>query len=267
MGIKLLGSVMNILAIIQARISSTRLPKKVLLDLEGKTVLEHVVERVNRSKRISEVIVATTINSEDLEIVKLCSNKGIRVFCGSEDDVLDRFYQVAKLIKPKHIVRITADCPMIDPNVIDKTINLHLYQNSDYTCNTLNETFPDGLDVEIFTYEALEKAWKEAILTSEREHVTPYIRKHEEIFKISGLEKKQNLSKKRWTIDEYDDYKFLKVIFKNVYVKNSNFRMNDILKYLRKNPDVERMNNQIVRNEGYLKSVEEDRKIKINSKE
>lgn len=253
---------MDILAIIQARIGSTRLPQKVLLDLKGKTVLEHVVERVKRSNKISEVIVATTINTEDLEIVKLCSNKGIRVFCGSEDDVLDRFYQVAKLVNPKHIVRITADCPLIDPDIIDKTIDLHLYKNSDYTCNTLNETFPDGLDIEIFTYEALEKAWKEAKLTSEREHVTPYIRNHKEIFKISGLENKQNLSKKRWTIDEYDDYEFLKVVFENVYVSNPDFRMNDILKYLRKNPDVERINNQIVRNEGYLKSLKEDREIK-----
>jgi len=238
---------MNILAIIQARIGSTRLPQKVLLDLEGKTVLEHVVERVKRSN-ISKVIVATTINNEDLKIVKLCSNKGIRVFCGSNDDVLDRFYQIAKLIKPKHIVRITADCPLIDHDIIDRIIDLHLLKNSDYTCNTLNETFPDGLDVEIFTYEALEKAWKEARLTSEREHVTPYIRKHKEIFKISGLENKQNFSQKRWTLDEPDDYKFLKIVYKNVYVNNSDFRMNDVLKYLRENPDVEKINNEIIRN-------------------
>lgn len=251
----------KILAIIQARMGSTRLPKKVLLDLEGKTVLEYVVERVKRSKLIDEVIVATTISPDDLDIVKLCSNKGIRVFCGSEDDVLDRYYQISKLIKPKHIVRVTADCPLIDPDIIDKTIDLHLYNNSDYTCNTLNETFPDGLDVEIFTYEALEKTWKEAKLTSEHEHVTPYIRNHKEIFKISGLDNKVNLSKKRWTLDEYDDYKFLKVIFENVYVNNPDFRMNDILKYLRKNPDVEIINNQIIRNQGYLKSLKEDKNI------
>jgi spore coat polysaccharide biosynthesis protein SpsF len=251
-----------ILAIIQARIGSTRLPKKVLLDLKGKTVLEHVVERVKKSNKINELIVATTINIEDLEIVKLCSNKGIRVFCGSEDDVLDRFYQITKLMNPKHIVRITADCPLIDPDIINKTIDLHLLKNSDYTCNTLKETFPDGLDVEIFTYEALQKAWKEAKLTSEREHVTSYIRNHREIFKISGLENIQNLSKKRWTLDEYDDYKFLKIIFESVYAVNSDFRMDDILEYLRRNPDVEEINNHIIRNEGYLKSIREDIEIK-----
>jgi len=257
----------EILAVIQARMGSTRLPNKVLLDLEGKTILEHVVERVGKSELVDEVIVATTISYEDIEIVKLLSDESIRVFCGSEDDVLDRYYQVAKLIKPEHIVRITADCPMIDPDIIDKTIDLHLYQGSDYTCNTLNETFPDGLDAEIFTYEALEKAWKEARLTSEREHVTPYIRKHKEIFKISGLENKENLSQKRWTLDEFDDYNFLKIVFKNVYVNNPNFRMKDILKYLRENPNVERINNQIIRNKGYIKSMKEDREIKINSKE
>ena len=143
---------MNIIAIIQARIGSTRLPRKVLMELEGKTVLERVVERVKYSKLIKDVVVATTILKDDLEIVKLCSNIGISVYCGSEENVLDRYYQTARLFKAEHIVRITSDCPLIDPKIIDEVINLHQRKKSDYTSNTIKKTYPDGQDVEIFTF-------------------------------------------------------------------------------------------------------------------
>ena len=130
---------MKIIAIIQARLGSTRLPGKVLLDLEGKTVLEHVIRRVKSSKLVTDVIVATTINKADLKIVKLCANLGINVYCGSEDDVLDRYYQTARLFKADHIVRITSDCPLIDPLLIDEVITLHMQENADYTSNTIKE--------------------------------------------------------------------------------------------------------------------------------
>lgn len=253
---------MKILGIIQARISSTRLLGKVLLDLEGITVLEHVIKRVKSAKLIDEVIIATTIKKEDLKIVKLCADVGIRVFCGSYQDVLDRYYQVARLLDPKHIVRITADCPLIDPKIIDKVIRLHLKEKAGYTSNTLEETFPDGEDVEIFTFEALNKAWQNAKLLSEREHVTPYIKKRPKIFGIRNLECDKNLSDKRWTLDNPEDYDFIKIIYKNLYGKNNLFGIIEILAFLNKNPNIERINQHIIRNEGYLKSLNKDRALK-----
>ncbi len=192
---------MKIIAIIQARVNSTRLPKKVLLNLEGRTVLEHVIKRVRKSKLISETIVATTINKEDLEIVKLCTKIGVKVFCGSENDVLDRFYQISKLIKPNHIVRITADSPLIDPKIIDLIIEKHLQENADYTSNDLKDSFPDGEELEICTFEALKKAWKNANLSSDREHVITYIVNRPKEFKLTNVENDVDLSKERWTLN------------------------------------------------------------------
>lgn len=246
------------LAIIQARIGSTRLPGKVLLDLEGKTVLEHVVNRVCRSRLITEVFVATTILKEDMRIVKLCSDRDFRVFCGSEEDVLDRYYQAAKLIKPDNIVRITADCPMIDSVVIDKVVKKHIEENADYTTNTLTETYPDGEDVEVFTLGSLEKAWSETILKSEREHVTPYIRKNDEIFKLLNVYNNTDLSSKRWTLDNHDDYEFIKIVFSKLYQKNNFFGMIDVFELLETNPEIEKINSHITRNEGYKKSLNND---------
>lgn len=251
---------MTTIAIIQARLGSTRLPGKVLLDLEGKTVLEHVIERVKASELINDVVVATTIRKEDLRIIKLCAGLGISVYCGSVDDVLDRYYQAARLFKADHIVRITSDCPLMDPMVIDEVIALHIREKADYTSNTIKETYPDGEDVEVFTFDALKKAWKNANLASEREHVTPYLRKNP-AFKKASLEFKKDLSHKRWTLDNPEDYEFIKLIYKNLYNKTQLFGMDEILKFIDKNPEVEKINKSILRNEGYLKSLKEDKTL------
>jgi len=253
---------MNTVAIIQARISSTRLPEKVLKIIEGKTVLEHVINRVRAAKNIDDMVVATTVKKEDLEIVKLCASLGISVFCGSEDDVLDRYYQTAKLFKAGHIVRITSDCPLIDPQIIEEVIELYFQKKADYASNTMPETFPDGLDTEVFSYKTLKKAWKNAKLSSEREHVTPYIRKYPNIFKIVNLKCEYNLNDKRWTLDEPEDFKFIKIIYKNLYSEDSLFGMIKILDFLKKNPEIGELNKNIIRNEGYLKSLEKDKIIK-----
>jgi spore coat polysaccharide biosynthesis protein SpsF len=258
---------MNIIAIIQARTSSTRLPGKVLKIIEGKTVLEHVINRVRAAKNLDDVIVATTVKKEDLKIVKLCSYLGISVFCGSEEDVLDRYYQAARAFKANHIIRITADCPLIDPMVIDKVIELYFKKNADYATNTLPETFPDGLDNSIFSFETLSVAWKNAKLSSEREHVTPYIRKNPNIFKIVNLKCNIDLKDKRWTIDEPEDLKFIKIIYKNLYYEDSLFGMEAILNYLKENPEIEKINKNIIRNEGYFKSLNEDRGMNLDHEE
>lgn len=249
---------MDFLCIIQARTGSSRLSGKVLKSIEGKTVLEHVVSRAKKSSMISDVVVATTIEKSDLQIVRLCAEQGIRVFCGSEDDVLDRFYQCAKLLKPDNVIRITSDCPMIDPAIIDMVIQEHIDQKADYTSNSLTESYPDGEDVEVFKFSALTTAWHESALKSEREHVTPYIKKHNEIFKLFSVVSETDFSSKRWTLDKQKDFDFISIIFKALYNNNNYFGMNDILAFLLNNPEVEKINNSIERNEGYNKSLKED---------
>jgi spore coat polysaccharide biosynthesis protein SpsF (cytidylyltransferase family) len=255
---------MNILAIIQARLGSTRLPRKVLLPLGDKTILEHVVARVRQSARISDLVVATPIGKEDLAIVKLCAGIGVSVYCGSEDDVLDRFYQAARLLKADHIVRITADCPLIDPQVLDAVIELHLQEAADYTTNTLKETFPDGLDVEVLTWNTLKTAWEHAGLASEREHVTPYIKNHPERFRLRNLECQQDLGAKRWTVDNAEDYEFITIIYRHLARRQGIFGMADVLEFLSRNQNLESISHHLKRNEGYAKSLREDRKMAAN---
>jgi len=255
----------RVTAIIQARMGARRLPNKVLLELEGKSVLEHVINRVRKSRLVNEVTVATTVDKKDSEIAALCMRKIVRVYRGSENDVLDRYYQAAVLFGAGHIVRITADCPMIDYKIIDHVLKIHLRDRNDYTSNTMKETYPDGEDCEVFRFEALRKAWTDAKLFSEREHVTPYIKNNPDIFKLSNLDSLEDLSGKRWTLDEEKDYEFIKKIYKALYKKNNFFGMKEILKFLKSHPEYEKINNKIIRNEGYLKSLREDRILRIRS--
>jgi spore coat polysaccharide biosynthesis protein SpsF len=249
----------NILAIIQARMSSSRLPGKVLLPLAGKPVLEHVVERLSICRTIDKIVVATTKESSDDLINIFCKKKNIACYRGSLDDVLDRYYQTAKSFNAKTIIRITADCPAIDPIVVDAVVSGFLSGN--YDLYGLSGQFPDGLDCTVFSFVALEKAWKEAKLLSEREHVTPYIEKNPHLFKNGGLEYFKNLEAKRWTLDEPDDYEFLKRVFNILYSYEKPFYSYDILDLLVDNPKLESLNNKIIRNFGYLKSLENDGEI------
>lgn len=254
-------------AIIQARVGSTRLSGKVLLKVMDKTILEYVIERVKKAKNIENIVVATTAKKEDVEIASLTRRLGLSVYCGSEDDVLDRYYQAAKLFKIEHIVRITSDCPLIDPRIIDDVINYYFESGVDYCSNTLEVTFPDGEDAEVFSFDALNDAWENAKLLSEREHVTPYIRKHPDKFKLASFKNKIDLSGKRWTLDEKGDFKLIKIILESLYPLNPDFAMDDILKFLRQNPHIEDVNKGILTNEGYLKSLKEDRIVNIDHPE
>jgi len=224
---------MKITAIIQARCGSTRLPRKVLMNLEGKSVLERVVERVKHSSYVDQIVVATTINEDDDEIETLCKGIGVNVFRGSVDDVLDRFYQASKRYGGENIVRITADCPLLDPNIVDKVIACHIESRADYTTNTIKETYPDGEDVEIFTFASLEKAWSQAALKSEREHVTPYLRKNPDIFKQMSVESSVDLSEMRWTLDNAEDFIFISAVYKKLHQDGSIFKIDDVLRFMR----------------------------------
>ena len=219
-----------ITAIVQARTNSTRLPKKVLLKLGSMTVLEQVVRRIKKSKLIKKVIVATTTDKSDDIIANLCHRKKIKFFRGDMNNVLDRYYQAAKHFNLKHICRITSDCPLIDPDIIDLVANRYLQTGVDYISNSRPEsTYPDGLDLEIFSFKVLARTRKEAKLLSEQEHVTPYIWKNPKKFKSLIVKNKTDLSNLRWTLDELIDYKLIKKIYDKLEKNDKIFLMNDIL--------------------------------------
>ena len=251
---------MKNLAVIQARMGSSRLPNKVLKDLCGKPALWHVIHRVKISKLIDEIVIATTIEKQDLKIVKFCAENGIRVFIGSEADVLDRYYQAARLFKPDNVVRITSDCPLHDSDVIDSVIKKHITENNDYTSNTIQPTFPDGLDCEVMKYSALENAWENAVMTSEREHVTQYLIKNDTL-KKGCLKNSINRENERWTLDTDADYDFISSVYNELYYKNPEFSSSDIYRLLDEKPEIRKINQGTIRNEGLLKSLNEDKKF------
>jgi spore coat polysaccharide biosynthesis protein SpsF (cytidylyltransferase family) len=242
-------------AIVQARMASTRLPGKVLLPLAGKPILWHVVSRVGTSRLIKKVVVATTDRKEDDAICDFCRKNGIDFFRGSEDDVLDRFYRAAKKFRFNAVVRVTADCPLHDPVVIDRVIGEYAKGGYDYVTNANPPTYPDGLDVEVFSFAALERAWKEARLKSEREHVTPYIR-NSGLFRLGNVANNSDLSSYRWTLDQPEDFEFIKSVY--AAMKKDAFGMDDVLALLGRHPELLGINAGIGRNEGYAKSLRED---------
>lgn len=251
---------MNLL-IIQARTGSSRLPNKVLKELCGKPMLQHIIERVKRCHNVDKIIVATTNSTQDMAIVNLCDLLQIECYRGSENDVLDRYYQAAKPYKPVNVIRITADCPLIDPVVIDQIIRIHEDGGYDYTSNTLVETYPDGLDTEVFKFSALEKAWRKADLASEREHVTPYIKFKDDFLRFS-VERVPSLAEKRWTVDTDSDFEMVTQIYNALYGKKEIFLMDDVIDFLECNSQIEKLNENNIRNEGYLKSIANDYVIK-----
>tara|TARA_B100002052_G_scaffold299188_1_gene336234 strand:- start:20406 stop:21173 length:768 start_codon:yes stop_codon:yes gene_type:complete len=252
-----MGFIMKVVAIIQARMNSNRLPGKVLMNLANKPVLIHIVERLSYCKLIDSIVVATSNENSDDSIAELCSRNNIECFRGSLNDVLDRYYQSSKTYNAEAILRITGDCPVIDPIIVDAVVDGYLKGNFD--CYGLGGQFPDGLDCTVYSFRALEKAWKEAVLPSEREHVGPYIEKNMELFNIGSLELFHGLEKERWTLDEPSDYEFLTKVFDGLYEPHKPFLVNDILKFLNNNPDLYKINSTITRNEGYLKSLKEDK--------
>jgi spore coat polysaccharide biosynthesis protein SpsF (cytidylyltransferase family) len=247
---------MKIVAIIQARMGSTRLSGKVLKEVMGKPLLWHMLNRLKHSKMIGEIVIATTTNATDDIIVKKVNDWGYKVFRGSENDLLDRYYKTAKKYKADIIVRLTADCPLIDPEIVDQAINE--FTSGNYDLVGTSDSFPDGLDVTVYSFKALEKAWGDAKLPSEREHVGPYMVKHPELFKQKSIAFKEHLPHMRWTVDEDRDYMFVKEIFERLYKEGEMFYTEDILKLLKREPRLMEINSGIIRNEGYLKSLKED---------
>ena len=250
----------KVTAIIQARMTSTRLPGKVLMEVMGRPMLSFQIERLRLSKRIDEIIIATTTNKEDDPIVELVQKETVKVYRGSEDDVLDRYYLAAKEYKVKHIMRLTADCPLIASEVIDSIASIYFESEVDYICT--GETFAEGLDCEIIGFTALAKAWLEAKLESEREHVTLYIRNHPEFFKTMVKENDTDDSRYRITVDEEEDFIVVKTVLENLYKDEKiYFSIEEIKKFFNENPDTYQLNREIIRNEGLLKSLQNDKAI------
>jgi len=238
---------------------SSRLPGKTVADISGKPLLWHIIERLSFCLTLEKTVVATTDRPEDEVIESLCSSLDIPTFRGSDRDVLDRYYRCAALHGGRIVVRITADDPFKDPVVIDSMVR-YMVENPrcDYVSNTIKPTYPEGIDAEVFTSQALEKAWKEAKLPSQREHVTPYIWNNPELFSLKNLEHEVDLSHLRWTLDYPEDLRFALEVYKRLYVPGRVFLMEDILSLLAREPGLSLINSHIERNAGYKKSLLED---------
>jgi spore coat polysaccharide biosynthesis protein SpsF len=250
----------NTVAIIQARLGSTRLPGKVLLEIEGKPVLLHIVNRLKRVLKVDEVIIATSTLKINSKIISFCKKNNIKYFVGSEDNVLDRFYHAALVYKPKNIIRITGDCPLLDSDLIDKLINYYEKNDFDYCgiatgAGVANKEeifrYPDGLDAEIFKFSVLENAFKNATTKLELEHVTPFIWGNSQMFKLGVLNSDVDYSNLRWTLDNFEDFKLIKWIYSQLYSKNNYFNMFEVIKLLEKNKQVLKTNNHLIGKEGY----------------
>lgn len=235
-----------IAAIIQARMESTRFPGKVLKQINGLSLLEFQIERVKKSKKIKRIIVASSKNKSDDQIEKLCLQKNIDYYRGSEDDVLSRYYECANIYKIETVVRLTADCPLIDPIIIDKVVELFLKNNVDYSSNTTppeTSSWPDGSDVEVFSLEALKKAHKEAHKQEDREHVTFYFWKNKSnSFKINQLSNSKDWSHYRYTVDYENDFKVIKKIYKEIKKRNIFGHVNEVVNILKSNSDIIKLN-------------------------
>ena len=245
--------------IIQARMGSSRLPGKVLKEIQKKPILDYVIKQVKFSKKIKKIVIATTVDQNDNVIEKFCQSKKISYFRGKENDVLDRYYQCGKKFGFKKIVRITSDNPLIDPEIIDECIEVYEKNNFDYLSTEHPPTLPQGYAVEIFTFKALENAWKNAKKPSEREHVTPYFYNHPEFFSLYNFQYKKNLSNIRCTLDRENDFLFIKKII--LSANKQPILLNDLLKIISDNPKLLDINKNNIYNEGYIKSLEEDRKF------
>lgn len=251
---------MKILAITQARIGSTRLPEKILKVIRAESLLEIHLKRIKKSKLITKLKVATTVEPDADKIDEIASKLGIEVYKGSINNVLERFYKTAVFETPDLIVRLTSDCPLIDSTEIDRVIQFAIDYDLDYASNTLKPTYPDGLDTEVFKFSALEKAYKEAILPSDLEHVTPYIWKNStfkggSLFTSDCVMNDKDFSDVRLTVDTLEDFL---VIEELVTLLGTEKPWNDYVEALQENPEIKKINEHFTRNEGYEKSINKD---------
>jgi spore coat polysaccharide biosynthesis protein SpsF len=241
-------------AVIQARMGSTRLPGKVMKVLRGRTVLGHVITRVRACPLLDAVVVATTTASLDDVIVAESQRCGAEIFRGSEDDVLARYYGAAREAGAAIVVRVTSDCPLFDPQVLTALLQEFHQARAvgrplDYLSNTLERTFPRGLDAEIFTFAALAQAYREAARPYEREHVTPYIYQHPEVFTLGSYRQSEDQSHRRWTLDTEDDWRLIQAVYEALYEENRLFTTQEVMTLLAARPDLVALNAHVEQKE------------------
>jgi glutamate-1-semialdehyde 2,1-aminomutase len=248
--------IMKTIAIIQARMNSTRFPNKVMQPIiDDIPMIEILLSRLSQSREINQIVVATSTEVCNKPLVDHVSSLGYKVYQGSENDVLDRYYQVAIQQKPGAIVRITGDCPLVDPKLVDSIIQVYKSTDADYVSNINPPTYPDGLDIEVFSFSAINAAWKEAKTPFDREHVTSYIRRSEKL-KIENVTNSKNYSDERWTVDQLEDYEVIKSIFK-YFSPRIDFDWNEVLEFRYLQPSIFSINQHIQRNEGATEGAEQ----------
>ncbi|MGI6417958.1 MAG: cytidylyltransferase domain-containing protein [Thermoguttaceae bacterium] len=235
---------MRVVAIIQARMGSTRLPGKVLEDLGGRTMLSRVVRRTRRSTALGEVVVATSTSVQDDPIVAECRRLGVECFRGSEADVLDRYFGAAEAYRAETVVRVTSDCPLIDWGVIDRVVGAFQQRQPDYASNTLVRTYPRGLDTEVMTLEALARAWCEAREPYQRVHVTPYLYQHPELFRLLPVTGEQDASEGRWTVDTPEDLEFVRAVYER-FGETDRFSWRDAWTLVAREPELAKINARV----------------------
>lgn len=257
MGTKM-KNVKNVTIMIQSRIGSSRLPGKVLAKIEGKPMIWHVIHRIKQVEGVQKIVLITTRRKEDRTLLKIAKDSGIAGFTGPVNDVLKRHYECATYYHSDPIIRITGDCPLIDPKLIEKMLQFYLTHDYDYVSNTIKPTYPDGLDVEIFSFATLSKLNRLAKSKPDREHVTAYIRNNQNKFSIYNYENNNDLSKYRWTVDQKEDLNFVRKIYSKMKPKTI-FTTKQVLYILNKNPQIQQINSGIIRNAGYLISLKRGR--------
>lgn len=223
--------------IVQARMASTRLPGKILKEVLGKPLLSYLIERLRRVRLAETLVLATTTHSREQPIVDLCEKEKVSCFRGSEEDVLARYEEAAKFCGASSVVRITSDCPLIDPELIDQVIDYYQSHPVDYVSNTLVPSYPRGMDVEVFSFKALQEAAHEATSLYDREHVTPFIYHHPDRFRLANVSYPQNESSHRWTLDTIEDFELIEKLIENLYPTHPEFTLSDLLKLSARHPE------------------------------
>ena len=244
---------MNVVCVIQTRMGSTRLPGKVLLDLQGKPMIQQIIDRVSDAKTIHHIVIGITALPEDDAIIKVVDGYRSNVSVFREDparprDLLDLYYQAAKHAHADIVVRVTSDCPLIDPEILDRLVQMLIDQPEvEYTSNVLGElTFPRGLDAQVIRFKTLERIWNESKDPEDREHVTLYLRKHPELFKTDKITHEPNLAFHRWTVDDPRDYELIRIIYERLYKTNPHFRMKDVLGVFEREPKLIEINSEVI---------------------